>query len=126
MAVLNYYDGADEFRIEIAGNFVGACVHEVDYRWRLALSESSPRTLTVDISRLTAYENAGRKLLRHMHMYGHGTKIAAANPDSLTFLGEITAVLNPVPAPTLLRESVMTSYRANRLEPMRNAAAGRR
>lgn len=122
--MLNYHDGADEFRIEIVGNFVGACVHEVDCRWRLALSESFPRTLTVDISRLTAYENAGRKLLRHM--YGHGTKIAAGNSDSLTFLGEITAVLNPGPAPTLLRESVMTSCRANRLEPMRKAAAGRR
>jgi hypothetical protein len=124
VAFLNYHDGADEFRIEIVGNFVGACVHEVDCRWRLALSKSSPRTLTVDISRLIGYENAGRKLLRRM--YGHGTKIAAANPNSLIFLGEITAVPNPGPAPTLLPESVMTSYRANRLEPMRKAAAGRR
>jgi len=28
VALLNYHDGADEFRIEIVGNFVGACVHE--------------------------------------------------------------------------------------------------
>jgi hypothetical protein len=121
--MLNYRDGADEFRIEIVGYFVGACVHELEWRWRLALSKS-PRTVTVDISRLTAYENAGRELLRYM--YGHGTKIAAANPNSLIFLGEITGTPNPGPAPALVRQSVMSPYRANGPEPMRKAAAGRR
>jgi hypothetical protein len=124
VAVLNYYDGADEFRIEIAGNFVGACVHEVEWRWRVALSESSPRTATVDISGLTGYEDAGRKLLRYM--YGHGTTIAAANSNSLIFLGEITATPKRAPAAALMRESVMTPHRANRSEPMRKAAGGRR
>lgn len=124
MAVLNYHDGADEFRIEIVGNFVGACVHEVEWRWRVALSEASPRIVTVDISGLTGYENAGRKLLQYM--YGHGTKVAAANSNSLIFLGEITAIPKRGPAPALVRESVVTRYRANRPEPMRKAAAGRR
>ena len=124
MAVLNYHDGANEFRIEIVGNFVGACVHEVEGRWRVALSKSSPRTVTVDISGLTGYENAGRKLLRYM--YGHGTKIAAANSNSLIFLDEITAAPKRGPAPALVRESVMTPHRANRPDPMRKAAAGRR
>ena len=100
MAVLNYNDGANEFRIEIVGNFVGACVHEVEGRWRGALSESSPRTVIVDISGLTGYENAGRKLLRSM--YGHGTKIAAANSNSLIFLDEITAAPKRGPAPALV------------------------
>jgi hypothetical protein len=121
--MLNYHDRADEFRIEIIGNFVGACVHELESQWRLALSKS-PRTVTVDISRLTGYENAGRKLLRYMS--GHGTKIAAANPNSLIFLGEITGTPNPGPAPALVRESVMTRYRADEPEPIRKAAAGRR
>jgi hypothetical protein len=107
--MLNYHDGADEFRIEIVGNFAGACVHEVEWRWRLALSESSPRRITVDISRLAAYENAGRKLLRYM--YAHGTNIAAANPDSLIFLGEISAT--PRRGPALVREAVMHSYQAS-------------
>lgn len=89
MAVLNYHGGAEEFRIEIVGKFVGACVHEVEWRWGRALSESSPRTVTVDVSGLTGCDNAGRKLPRYM--YGHGTKIAAANSNSLIFLGEITA-----------------------------------
>lgn len=124
MAVLNYHDGAEEFRIEIVGNFVGACVHEVEWRWRRALSESSPRTVTVDVSGLTGYDNAGRKLLRYM--YGHGTKIAAANSNSLIFLGEITATPKRGPAPALVRESVMTPHQANRPQPMRKAATGRR
>src|SRR4051794_910323 len=84
----------------------------------------SPRTVTVDVSGLTGYDNAGRKLLRYM--YGHGTKIAAANASSLLFLGEITATPKRGPAPALVRESVMTPDRANRPEPMRKAAAGRR
>lgn len=106
MATLKIFDEADEFRIEIAGQFAGPCVTEVETYWQTALSKVSPRRLTVDISRLAGYESPGRKLLRSMHH--HGATIAAATPRSLIFLAEITAAVRrgPLPEPVKMRDKV--------------------
>lgn len=120
MATLKIFDEADEFRIEIAGQFTGSCVSEVESHWRKALSRVSTRRLTVDISRLSGYESAGRKLLRYMHQ--HGCTFAAATPRSLIFLGEITAAARrgPLPEPVQLREEPAPARK-----PARTAVAGR-
>ncbi len=88
MATLKIRDWADEFRIEIIGRFAGSSTIEAASEWERALSESSPRRLIVDITRLSGYDAAGRQLLAHM--YNHGTTIAAGTPLSLVFLHEIT------------------------------------
>ena len=100
VAMVNIYDGADAYRIEISGNFAESAVLDVDRNWRKALSKKIQK-ITVDISQLSDYDRSGCKLLRKMHQ--HGTVIAAATPRSLIFLQEITA---PQPrGPALLRET---------------------
>ena len=119
MATLKIFDEADQFRIEIAGQFSGSCVNEVQTHWQSALAKASPRRVTVDISRLAGYESSGRKLLRNMHH--HGAIIAAATPRSLIFLAEITAPVRrgPLPEPVRLREDSGPAKRNTRI-----AAAG--
>ena len=104
MATLKIFDEADEFRIEIGGHFTGSYVNEVEAQWKKALSKIATRRLTIDISRLSGYETAGRKLLRAMHK--HGATIAAPSPRSLVFLAEITAAsrLGPAPEPVQLQD----------------------
>ena len=103
MATLKIYDRADEFRIEIAGRFAGDCVPEAEMSWRNALLETAPRTVVVDISRLSGFDNAGRKLLQDMHK--HGTQFAAKTPQSLVFLSEISQRVRRGPAPTLVHSA---------------------
>lgn len=88
MATLKIRDWADEFRIEIIGRFAGSSTTEAATEWHRALSEASPRRIVVDITRLSGYDSAGRRLLADMH--SHGTTIAAGTPLSLVFLHEIT------------------------------------
>lgn len=99
MATLKIHDGADEFRIEIAGRLAGESVEEIQVSWQNALAVPALRRFTVDISRLSGYDAAGRRLLREMHR--HGTQFAAATPLSLVFLGEISTPLRR--GPLLLR-----------------------
>jgi hypothetical protein len=89
LVLLNFKDGADEFRITISGNFSVEYVHEVEGRWRSVLSGFHSRRFTVDISGLSGFDSAGRKLLRDM--YHHGAMFAASTPLSLVFLNEISA-----------------------------------
>ncbi len=86
---LKIHDRADEFRMELIGKFSGDLVDEVASSWKDVLADASPRKCTVDISRLSGYDQAGRKLLREM--YKHGTQFAAGNPTALAFLNEISA-----------------------------------
>lgn len=88
MPVIKILDRADEFRIQIVGRLEGGSVADVSQAWHDAMSVSAPRRCIVDISRLSGYDAAGLKLLRHMHH--HGTQIAAATPLSLVFLNEIS------------------------------------
>lgn len=97
VATVKVYDRADEFRIEIAGRFAGDRVGDIAQTWKNALLETGPRRFIVDISRLTAYDAAGRQLLEEM--YRHGTQIAAGTPLSLVFLSEISAPPRRGPTP---------------------------
>ena len=91
MAKIRVYDRADEFRFEIVGKFAGGCVDDVASEWIVTLRESFHRKFTVDISGMSGYDNAGRKLLRDMHKYG--TQFACGTPLSLAFFSEISAPL---------------------------------
>ena len=125
MGTLKIIDTADEFRIEIAGQFIGSCVNDVETRWHQALSKASSRRVTVDIARLSGYENPGRRLLRRMHK--HGTTIAAPTPRSLIFLAEITATQRrgPAPAPTPIRENAKQAEQTKQpAAATKKAAAG--
>ena len=119
MSTFRVHDRADEFRIEIIGRFVGPCVQDVEQCWERALAEATPRTITVDISRVTGYEQPGRKLLRKMHQ--HGTRFAAATPRSLVFLNEITSPERRGPAPAIVRESPPASV--TEIEPAAQSKA---
>ena len=118
MATFKVLDGADEYRIEIVGNFAGQCVREVSGCWHEALRKSIQRQTTVDISRISGYDNNGRSLLSEMHK--HGTVIAASTPTSLIFLEEITSVRR---APATLHEAPKTESRPARTTRRSNANA---
>lgn len=89
MSTVKVFDRADEFRIEIGGRFAGDCVTDIGEAWKTALGETGSRRFMIDISRMTSYDGAGRRLLEKM--YRHGMQIAAGTPLSLVFLGEISA-----------------------------------
>jgi hypothetical protein len=86
---IKIHDRADEFRMELVGRFSGDLVDEVASNWKRVLADASQRKCTVDISRLSGYDQPGRKLLRQM--YKHGTQFAAGNPAALALLNEISA-----------------------------------
>jgi hypothetical protein len=121
VAVINFYDGADEYRIEIGGHFADNAVDDVDRNWRKALSENFQRKVTVDISQLSNYDRAGCKLLRKMHQ--HGTVIAAATPRSLIFLQEITA--SPPRGPVLLQQAASNRKKPASPPSVQTFAAGK-
>jgi hypothetical protein len=98
VATLKFYDLADEFRIEIVGRLAGDGVEEVRRAWEQALTNTAPRRVSIDITRLSGYESLGRKLLAEM--YRHGTEFAARTPSSLVFLNEI-ANTPRIPAPVI-------------------------
>ncbi len=101
MATVKVYDRADEFRIEVVGRFAGECVDDMCGTWKNALIEAGQRRFTIDISRLTSYDVAARKLLQEM--YHHGMQFAAGTPLSLVFLNEISAP--PRRGPALVQEA---------------------
>ena len=119
---IKIHDRADEFRIELIGKFSGSIVDEVASSWKSALADASPRRCTVDISRLSGYDNSGRKLLRQM--YKHGTQFAAGNPVALAFLNEIS--LPERRGPALVQSLPETPHADDRHHPpiWRARAAG--
>jgi hypothetical protein len=86
---MDIQDGAVEFRISLKGRFAGAPVQEARRIWVEKLAECLSTRFTVDISELTDYDAAGRKLLREMHL--HGIHFAASTPASLVLLSEISS-----------------------------------
>lgn len=115
MATIKIYDRANEYRVEIVGRFAGDSLNEVENAWKSALRETMPRQFTVDITRLTSYDNAGCLLLREM--YRHGAQFAAGTPVSLVFLGELSKTPRRGPAlvqeasPSRLKKQVETAPR---------------
>lgn len=88
-------DKAEEFRIEISGQFAGAAVTDAGTAWKAALLTNVPRRISVDITRITGYDHAGYMLLRDMQL--HGTHIVAGTPRSLRFLRQISSRTDGVP-----------------------------
>ncbi len=129
MATIKIHDKADELRIEITGRFAGDVIGEVSSCWKTALQSASPRRFTVDISRLSGYDNAGCKLLAKM--YRHGVQFAAATPLSLVFLNEISVPLRRTPAlvRTMTAADVKRGGTGEKAAPQsphaRSAAAGK-
>lgn len=89
MRTIEIRDGAAEFRIVLRGRFAGPAVQEVRRIWVEKLAECVPTRFTVDISDLSDYDAAGRKLLREMHH--HGIHFAASTPASLVLLSEVSS-----------------------------------
>lgn len=89
MRTIKIIDGAAEFRVSLEGRFAGSAVPEVRRMWVEKMAECLATRFTVDISELTDYDAAGRKLLREMHH--HGIHFAASTPASLVLLSEISS-----------------------------------
>jgi hypothetical protein len=89
MRTIEIRDGAAEFRITLTGRFAGPAVQEVRRMWIEKLAECLPAQFTIDISDISDYDAAGRKLLREMHL--HGIHFAASTPASLVLLSEISS-----------------------------------
>ena len=89
MPVLQIIDRAHEFRMIVVGRLAEDFASELEQKWAAALTEALPRRLTMDISHLSGYDLAGRRLLRKM--YEHGTEFAASTASSLVHLADITA-----------------------------------
>ncbi len=96
-------DKAEEFRIEISGEFAASAVTDAAVAWKAALFTNVPRRISVDITRITGYDHAGYLLLRDMH--AHGTHIVAGTPRSLRFLRQISSRMSPMPASLLDTDS---------------------
>ena len=112
MGQITTKDRADEFRVVINGKFAAGCVREVEAGWRSVLSEIHSRRFTVDISAMSGFDVAGRKLLRDMYL--HGAVFAAGTPVSLIFLNEISARRR---AATLIPEYSMEAPLENEKKP---------
>lgn len=127
MPVIRTQDRAHDFRITIEGRFAGEAVSQVAVMWSNALSQALLRSVTVDISLLTGYDNAGRKLLRDMHL--HGTNFAAGTAQSLVFLAEITAPrlrgVAVIPEPVIERVHPTPETKPQKPLQFRAAAGGK-
>ncbi len=108
MTGITIKDGASEFRISLQGRFTDAAVQEVRAVWVKKLSDCMNTRITVDISEMTDYDAAGRKLLREMH--NHGIHFAASTPASLVLLSEISS-------PKRLSVTMLPEQHADRSAP---------
>lgn len=117
MPMIKTYDGAGTFRVEVIGRLAGDAVDQVARYWTTALSQTVTPHFTIDISRLTGYDSAGRKLLSKM--YHHGANIAAKTPSSLVFLGEISTPLRRLPAVVQTMEEKRAKQEPEAVPPRR-------
>ena len=97
MGRIKFRDRANEFRATISGKFAGELVSELERAFRRVRQEQGGRRITVDITHITGYDLAGRKLLQELHH--HGVRLAAGTPLSLVFLQEISIPMARVESP---------------------------
>lgn len=88
MGTLDIRDGADEVRVAICGNLTDSRVEELFQAWQRSMSHIFWRRFVVNLSDLTGYDAAGHALLHQMH--DSGVVFAAATPQSLHYLDEIS------------------------------------
>jgi hypothetical protein len=95
-AQLRYYlhDGASSLRFELAGTLAGDNVSELEQCWRTASSTVEGRELILDVTALTALDEAGLQLLNRWHE--RGARFAANSGHSRRLIESIT---DPCPEP---------------------------
>jgi hypothetical protein len=89
MESLHVRDESAEVRVEICGTLTGPLVKQLQETWEASQSNEFWRRFVVDISGLAGYDAAGHELLHRLHT--HGAIFAAATPQSLDYLEEITS-----------------------------------
>jgi hypothetical protein len=102
--MLHYYmhDGPAAFRFELAGDFANGDAARLEQEWRTASSTIGGRTLIVDLSFVTATDEAARSLFRRWH--AAGAQFAAISPQSRKLVESITG------RPFLQRQSQEPTY----------------
>jgi ABC-type transporter Mla MlaB component len=111
MDTLDIRDGADEVRVEICGSLSDSRVEELFQAWQRSMSHVFWRRFVVNLSGLAGYDAAGHALLHQMHE--SGVIFAAATPESLHYLDEIsrpTSVVD-IAAPRRGVERAMPGHR---------------
>jgi hypothetical protein len=88
--MLHYYmhDGPAAFRFELAGDLAPGDAARLEQEWRTASSTIGDRTLIVDLSFVTAIDEAARSLFRRWH--AAGAQFAAISPQSRELVETIT------------------------------------
>jgi hypothetical protein len=102
--MLHYYmhDGPAAFRFELAGDLAAGDAARLEQEWRTASSTMGDRTLIVDLSFVTAIDEAAQSLFRRWH--AAGAQFAAISPHSRKLVETITG------RPFLHRESQEPTY----------------
>ena len=119
MDLLHVRDGSEEVRVEVCGSLSGSLVEQLRTTWQNSQSTEFWRRFVVDISNLTGYDREGHQLLNQLHQ--HGVIFAAATPNSLGFLEEITTGIATRSALTALRRA---ADRASSPRPRHKAGIG--
>ena len=88
--MLHYYmhDGPAAFRFELAGSLELGDAAKLEQEWRTASSTIGDRKLIVDLTFVTAIDEAGRDLFRGWH--AAGAQFAASSPQSRELVEIIT------------------------------------
>jgi hypothetical protein len=88
--MLHYYmhDGPAAFRFELAGDLATGDAARLEQEWRTVSSTIGDRTLIVDLSFVTAIDEAARSLFRNWH--AAGAQFAAISPHSRKLVETIT------------------------------------
>jgi hypothetical protein len=102
--MMHYYmhDGPAAFRFELAGDLAVGDAARLEQEWRTASSTIGDRTLVVDLSFVTAIDDAARSLFRRWH--AAGAQFAAISPHSRELVETITE------RPFLQRQSQEPTY----------------
>lgn len=102
--MLHYYmhDGPAAFRFELAGDLATGDAARLEQEWHTASSTIGDRTLIVDLSFVTAIDEAARSLFRRWH--AAGAQFAAISPQSRNLVETITG------RPFLQRQSQEPTY----------------
>jgi hypothetical protein len=88
--MMRYYmhDGPAAFRFELAGDVTTGDAARLEQEWRTASSTIGDRTLIVDLSFVTAIDDAARSLFHRWH--AAGAQFAAISPQSRKLVETIT------------------------------------
>jgi hypothetical protein len=119
MELLRVRDGSDEVRVDICGSLSGVVVEQLKATWEAFQADIFWRRFVVDISAMTEYDREGHRLLHELHK--HGALFAAATPQSLQFLEEITSSTSDRFLPIAPRR---TPERAPSVRPRHRAGMG--